>query len=103
MSPNSPNRKVNEKSELFVSTSSNAVIFSEGEADQGFMKRNRADTANFNFNEVKTITNKLESSHRTISIEDISEENKKSVKQSFDFITDQNPAVSMYGPNYLNR
>jgi hypothetical protein len=103
MSPNSPNLKANENSELFVSTSSNAVILSEGEADQGSMKRNRADTAHFNLNDVKAITNKLESSHRTISIEDISEENKKSAKQFFDFITDQNPPASMYGPNYLNR
>lgn len=94
---------MNENSDLFVSASSNAVIYSEGETDQGIMKRNRADTANFNFNEFKTITNKLESSHRTISIEDISEENKKSVIQSFDFITDQNPTVSINGPNYLNR
>ena len=60
MSPSSPNRKANENSELFVSTSSNAVILSEGEADQGSMKRNRADTAHFNLNDVKTITNKLE-------------------------------------------
>jgi hypothetical protein len=77
MSPNSPYRKVKENSELFVSTSSNDVMFSESEADQGIMKRNRADTANFHLNDVKTITNKLESSHRTISIEDISEDNKK--------------------------
>jgi hypothetical protein len=94
----SPNPNLNNGSELFISSSSNALNDSETENDQtDFGDKNRTNTADFNVNEHEEVVNKLETSRRTISIEDISDDNKKSIKQSFDFLTDQNPPLSTYG------